>query len=377
MFSPPKLNIPHLVRQASKASEIAQRLGDRDCLEERDVLHVGHDRGNGNMIAVQEELSLADFLTSDGLERKLRKNMEHLNAHGLITDKSVVVFPEVIGLGLILSDLVKNEKFFSSPLIAQMYLVGRSIQENLKDIFKVFIQRRCDLNLRRVVMCERAGAMAEDYQRIFGDIAREYNCHVVAGTIPLPSPTIEEGKIKVDPKGKVFNAGFVFHPDGSVDPQITKKVFLTKEEKKVFSPGALEALPIYKTPMGRLGILICADAWFPQCYEQLRGKVDMIAVTIFGGGWDQRWDDTWRGYSGQPNPSDVDPSDPGKINEATALREYSIGRYNTLPDVHFVTCAMRAGLFGHTSFRQIGGGKLPGQTPIEETGKRAAAVVWL
>jgi predicted amidohydrolase len=42
-----------------------------------------------------------------------------------------------------------------------------------------------------------------------------------------------------------------------------RKLHLWNEEKLFFEPGDL-GLPLFHTPMGRLGMLICNDMWFPE-----------------------------------------------------------------------------------------------------------------
>ncbi|HEY63838.1 MAG TPA: hypothetical protein G4O02_04650 [Caldilineae bacterium] len=41
--------------------------------------------------------------------------------------------------------------------------------------------------------------------------------------------------------------------------------------------------PAFDTPAGRLGVLICADSWYPQACEAMRDhSVEMIAVPWAG-----------------------------------------------------------------------------------------------
>jgi predicted amidohydrolase len=86
------------------------------------------------------------------------------------------------------------------------------------------------------------------------EIARQSNSYIVFG-MPL-----EDEKIK----GLIHNAGILIHPDGKVD--VYEKWFLPTfgpfEEKLYFNGG--EKLPVFNTKLGRIGIIICYDLYFPE-----------------------------------------------------------------------------------------------------------------
>jgi len=50
-------------------------------------------------------------------------------------------------------------------------------------------------------------------------------------------------------------------------------------EKYYFAPGG--ALPVFDTPLGRIGILICYDRWFPEAWAKLReAGAEIVCVPI-------------------------------------------------------------------------------------------------
>jgi predicted amidohydrolase len=47
-------------------------------------------------------------------------------------------------------------------------------------------------------------------------------------------------------------------------------------------PAPLEQLPVYETRAGRLGVLVCADSWYPAPYQYLKEQgVELLAVPSF------------------------------------------------------------------------------------------------
>ncbi len=49
-----------------------------------------------------------------------------------------------------------------------------------------------------------------------------------------------------------------------------RKTHLWDREKLLYEPG--EELPVFDTPLGRIGLLVCYDAWFPEATRALAVK---------------------------------------------------------------------------------------------------------
>lgn len=72
-----------------------------------------------------------------------------------------------------------------------------------------------------------------------------------------------------------YNSSLVVSPDGVEG--VYRKTHLWNEEKRWFVPG--DAVPVFETPFGRLGVQICNDLWFPELTVALaRAGVDVVAV---------------------------------------------------------------------------------------------------
>lgn len=76
--------------------------------------------------------------------------------------------------------------------------------------------------------------------------------------------------------GKLYNAAIIAGPDGYLGTY--RKLHLWGDENLFFEPGDL-GLPVFHTELGRIGVAICYDGWFPEVYRllALRGA-DIVAV---------------------------------------------------------------------------------------------------
>ena len=78
-------------------------------------------------------------------------------------------------------------------------------------------------------------------------------------------------------------------------------------------------------PAGRLGVLICADSWYPAVYARMKEvKAKLLAVPSFGHGGLKAWTATWQGYDGWPNAANVDPKDVKTVTNSDAWLKYSL-----------------------------------------------------
>jgi N-carbamoylputrescine amidase len=75
---------------------------------------------------------------------------------------------------------------------------------------------------------------------------------------------------------KLFNSAVVIGPSGYIGT--FRKVHLWNEENLFFEPGDL-GFPVFHTPIGRIGVAICYDGWFPETYRlsALQGA-DIVCV---------------------------------------------------------------------------------------------------
>lgn len=87
-----------------------------------------------------------------------------------------------------------------------------------------------------------------DTVRMWEAFAAEHGVHVVAGLAERDGV-------------RLYDTAVLVGPDGYVGRY--RKTHLWYREKLWFTPGD-EGFPVFETPIGRIGLLICWDIWFPE-----------------------------------------------------------------------------------------------------------------
>ncbi|MDR1242129.1 MAG: nitrilase family protein [Deltaproteobacteria bacterium] len=103
---------------------------------------------------------------------------------------------------------------------------------------------------------EEAFALAESVPggeavRAWAEAARRLGVHIAAGIAE------REG-------ADLYNSAVLIGPEGYIGT--FRKLHLWDEEKLYFEAGNL-GMPVFHTPIGRIGLLICFDVWFPELYR--------------------------------------------------------------------------------------------------------------
>lgn len=93
--------------------------------------------------------------------------------------------------------------------------------------------------------------------------AREHGAHIVAGIAERDGDALYNSAVIVGPTGYVGTF---------------RKVHLWNEENLFFEPGNL-GFPVFHTPVGRIGAMICYDGWFPEGFRLLALQgADLICI---------------------------------------------------------------------------------------------------
>lgn len=96
----------------------------------------------------------------------------------------------------------------------------------------------------------------EQYLALFSELSARHNTHIVGGT-----HITEEG-------GRLYNISYLFFPDRTVARQV--KLHLTPTEKGEWGISAGDTLEVFELSKGRIAILICYDAEFPEVARRAR-----------------------------------------------------------------------------------------------------------
>jgi predicted amidohydrolase len=92
---------------------------------------------------------------------------------------------------------------------------------------------------------------------------------------------------------KYHNTAVLASPNGKVFGTYEKQQLTLSELEYGVTPG--NKTGVFETPIGRIGIVTCWDAWFPETAVGLaKADVDIVCFPLAGDLWDNHWDHGWR-----------------------------------------------------------------------------------
>jgi len=95
------------------------------------------------------------------------------------------------------------------------------------------------------------------------NVAKERNVYIVAGICERDGSDL-------------YNTAVLVGPEGFIGKY--RKLHLWEDEFLWFEPGNM-GLPVFHTPIGRIGIIICYDMWFPETFRILASQgADIVCV---------------------------------------------------------------------------------------------------
>lgn len=266
----------------------------------------GDSTGNGNILGIQAFMTPVDYTSEANFRQKIEFYLREAQKNKLlISEKTVVVFPEYIGTFLVAA----NEK----ESLYQAKALEEGLQTMVLSNFGKFVKTYFSApdiikdKVKYAVFAMKATEMAKIYQKVFSELAAKYAVTIVAGSILLPSPSVENGMLKTN-GGLLYNTSMVFDSKGKLNLKLIKKAFPTADELAFVCPAKPEEIPVFETSIGRMGVLVCADAWFSESYKVLKQKgVDFVVTPSYSNGYGN-WNKKWTGYSGAETPADAKAS---------------------------------------------------------------------
>jgi hypothetical protein len=285
----------------------------------------------GTIVGLEPFLNQFSYATEESFYSSLRLYFQEAKDNeAIFVDRTIFVLPEYIGTWLVVT--AEDKSIFGTKTMLEA--MEELVKQNLGSFLwhYGFSPSYSTDHLKETLFRMKAWQMTDRYQSVFSRLAREYRVGIVAGSIVLPHPKVVEGKI-TPTDGPLQNVSFYFHPDGRVDDQIVRKLFPIEEENQFLVEGKFNENPIYRTPLGKLYTMVCADSWFPEVYKEMEeSEAEIVVVPSFVAPKDA-WGQKWNGYNGYANPKDINPKDIGTITEKMAWKKYALlGRLKD-PDV--------------------------------------------
>ncbi len=270
------------------------------------------------LVGISPVMGPRDYADRTAFRAKIAGYLKAARQAGLMPKGSIVVWPEHIGTWLVAMDapgIVTRAPGMGLAMAALAVARPRALWQALGRSEEAG-------RLAAALFRSRGEAMAAAYQDVFGDLARRFGVVIVAGSIVLENPAVVDGRLMTRP-GPLYNASVVFHADGRPDPALVRKIYPIPSEQPFTAAADVVDLPVFETPAGRLGVLICADSWYPQTFTRLAEQdVEIVAVPSFLQP-DGVWNAPWKGYVTR-RPADVDPADAGRLTEGEAWRKYGL-----------------------------------------------------
>ncbi|MBT9258693.1 MAG: hypothetical protein KM310_02895 [Clostridiales bacterium] len=229
-------------------------------------VQAGHLPDEIQLVAVQYRFSAEEYVIPGKFRQHVDAIMKKVKARLDPRVPALVVFPEDIGTFLVLQGA--GRKVLEAPGL------GAAVETFVKDNLVYIFPRKARLGVSypRAIFLWKGPEMAREYFSVFSDMAKTYGVYIQAGSIVLPDTQIRDGQVYVAQKGKeIYNVAFLFGPDGKVLGQ-QKKVHLIELEGPAgldIVPAPLDQIHVIDTPLGKVGIAICLDAFEEDVLDRL------------------------------------------------------------------------------------------------------------
>lgn len=280
----------------------------------------------GVVAVVQPRLAADDYRTSATFQAALEPYFDSVRTNSSSAEPVLVVLPEYVGTWLVAAEEWGLVFRAGSQRWAMVGVLLHHPWEFLKALVHSIRCTDTSLggHLKRALFLSRAAAIRDNYQSVFAALARSYRCWLVAGSVILPEAEVGTGQIVFSTTCRLMNQSFVFNPQGEV-VLVAQKGHPLEAELNFLDPAPVGGLGVVETELGRLGVLVCADSWYPDGYARLREqKVEIIAVPSFVTPAES-WEAPWRGYDPPGGePGDVDRGDIGIQAEKTMWERYAV-----------------------------------------------------
>ena len=123
----------------------------------------------------------------------------------------------------------------------------------------------CGTDLTPLEVAEPVPGPSTEY---FGKLARKHGLYIVAGLYE------RAGSL-------VYNVAVLIGPDGDVAGVYRKVTLPTGEVERGVAPG--DDYPVFDTSLGRIGMMVCYDGFFPEVARELANRgAEIIAWPVWG-----------------------------------------------------------------------------------------------
>ena len=295
----------------------------------------------GNIVGIQPYMIPSDYLSEELFFEKMDTYFQEAAKAGFFGVNTVVLLPEYMGTWLVIA----NEKVAVSKASSLTGAMATLLLSNPLLFLKNHKLSKSDKDrIASTLFRMKSEEMARIYSATFQKLSKTYGIYIVAGSINLPGAEVIDGRLTVNPEKPIHNTSFIFSPSGEILPYTVDKAFPINSEKPFVTAAKPTNIPIIDLPIGKIGVLVCADSWYPESYQAIQ-QADIILVNSYCAG-NGAMNIPWAGYNGAPAPLDVDPLDIGILTEQEAWKKYALpGRISSTQARHGANIFLRGQLW--------------------------------
>lgn len=223
------------------------------------------------LAALQPKLSLEHFQSERAFQRWVEELAEKAVSQLSSARELILCYPEAMGL-----------PFFATlfPRAAQEPTLKKALGATLRHIAPALAPLffRARGSLLRAFYLFAAQKRLPLYLRVFAKTARTFSAYVVAGSFYTPPLEWESSRFFFT-DWRARNTSFLFSPQGKLLGSVTKCHLIHPDETRAkFSPGSPSELRSFSLSFGKIGILICYDAFHETLVQKLDAEGTQILV---------------------------------------------------------------------------------------------------
>ncbi|RRV23780.1 carbon-nitrogen hydrolase [Stutzerimonas nitrititolerans] len=210
----------------------------------------------GNLLAIEVKLLPADYQSRERLQLRFATYLEQARAAGLLNERTVVVLPEHVGTGLFaLGERAEVQQARSLRDAMQWTALS-----NPWKFLRALLDNQSKARRTEAVLRIKAERMAEDYQAIFGGLARDYAVTLVAGSIVLPEPYLQRQRLHAG-TGPLRQVSLTFDHRGQPIGPLQYKHALSRYERRYSEAPENRRAATLATAAGELAVALGCDGY--------------------------------------------------------------------------------------------------------------------
>ncbi|GGO26762.1 nitrilase-related carbon-nitrogen hydrolase [Deinococcus humi] len=232
-------------------------------------------------VAVQPKWSAGDFVSADAFRAWMRGQLEMARPHLAPDRPNLVVLTELNGLPLVLRGAAWTLRLKTFERVALALFLTRLP-------YALPLMLREGVSPIRALQLAGSEANVRLYLHTCRDLAREYGVYLCCGSVPMPRYSMVNGQPRRE-AGTLTNQTVLLAPDGTLIGT-TDKIHLTPAEEAGgvdLTPGKLNELRVFPTPVGDLGVAISLDAFRADVIGRLeaQGCTVLLQPDANGAAW--------------------------------------------------------------------------------------------